>query len=280
MKRLLFVFIATSFSGYTYSQPLPPAAQALYNAACNRDCRRVQYAIDMGAEIIATPDSNSFYVKWFPAGADPSRSPLIVTLHGSNGYAFDEFFLWYNEAKQHGCGIIALQWYRGPSSTVPNDYFDDETIYSYINSALTNIGYPAGKALLHGFSRGSARSYAIAFNDMHGGKSYFCTILSNAGAANPGYPLYARINSGKYGNKVFAGKHWSLYCGGSDPNADQSGCHGMNATKKWLEDQGATIDIFIQDAGLGHGGFHQSVAHMDSVLNHYLKCFNGALPAN
>ena len=181
------------------------------------------------------------------------------------------------KATRHGCGIIALQWYRGPSAALPNDYFDDKTIYSYIDSALTSIGYPAGKAFLHGFSRGSARSYAIAFNDLHGGKNYFCTVLSNAGAANPGYPLYAQINSGKYGNNVFAGRHWSLYCGGLDPNAGQSGCNGMNSTKKWLEAQGATVDLFIQDAGLGHGGFHQTAAHMDSALNYYLNCFNGPI---
>ncbi len=280
MKKLISFFIAVSFFCLAQSQPLPPAAQVLYNAACSRDCKRVQYAIDNGAQIMPTPDSNSFFVKWFPPGADPAKTPLIVTLHGSNGYAFDEFFLWYKEANQHGCGIIALQWYRGPLSERPNDYFDDESIYRYIDSALTSLGYPSGKALLHGFSRGAARCYAIAFNDMHGGKNYFCMVLSNAGAANPGYPLYSQINSGKYGKRVFAGRHWGLYCGGLDPNPDQSGCNGMNATKKWLEEQGATVDVFIRDAGLGHGGFHQKAAHMDSVLNDYLKCFNGALPVN
>ncbi len=277
MRNLLLTFITSILFISATSQSLPPVAQALYNEACNRDCKRVQYAIDNGVQIMSTPDSNSFYLKWFPAGADPSKSPLIVTLHGSSGYAFDEFFLWHKKATRHGCGIIALQWYRGPSAASPNDYFNDEIIYSYIDSALTSIGYPAGKAFLHGFSRGAARSYAIAFNDLHGGKNYFCTVLSNAGAANPGYPLYAKINTGKYGNNVFTGRHWSLYCGGLDPNASQSGCNGMNSTKKWLEDQGATVDLFIQDAGLGHGGFHQTAAHMDSALTYYLKCFNGAI---
>src|SRR3989344_5029840 len=111
---LCLLFLITS--NFIRSQSLPPVAQALYDEAFLHDSLVVQYAINQGADILPTPDSNSFYIKWFPVGSTPSSTPLIVTLHGSNGYAFPEFFDWHAQAIQHGCGIIALQWYRGNSA--------------------------------------------------------------------------------------------------------------------------------------------------------------------
>ncbi len=279
MKKFfcLFFSLAGLMNRDSFSQTLPPLAQALYNEAFAHDPVRIKYATDNNAVVIPTGDGNSFFIKWFPPGSDTINTPLIVTLHGSNGFAFDEFYLWHKEAALYGCGIIALQWYRGSHATSPDDYFTDEQIYSYIDSALLAIKYPAGKAQLHGFSRGAARSYALAFNDSHGGKNYFCTVFSNSGSAMPGYPLYARINAGNFGPHVFTGKHWILFCGGFDPNPDMSGCNGMNNTKIWLEQQGAKVDLFIQDKNAGHGGFHQSSSHMEAALKIYLDCFNGKL---
>lgn len=262
---------------------LPPVAQALYDSAVAQDPAIVTYAHNAGAQVIATPDGQSFYVQWFPPGTIPGLSPVIVSLHGSEGYAFHEFKNWHNAATSHNCGIIALQWYRGPAAVTPYDYFPDDTLYSYLDSALTAISYPSGKAFLHGFSRGSARSYAINFLDLQGGKDYFCTTLSNAGTADSLYPLYADIIAGVYGPHVFAGKHWTLFCGGLDPNPRQSGCLGMSATEAWLQDQGATVDIFLQAPTLGHDGFQvpsaMSNQFRDSILDHYLACYNGSLAA-
>lgn len=275
MRKIITLAIL-AFSINAFAQ-LPPAAQVLYDSAYAHDSSIVQYAINSGAQILATPDGNSFYIKWFPTGSTPSATPVIVTLHGSEGYAFYEFYTWHSQAQLHGCGIIALQWYRG--STANPLYFDDTTIYSYLDSALTSISYPSGKAFLHGFSRGSARSYAIVFDDIQSGNNYFCTVISNSGSASPTYPLYAQINSGVYGSNVFLGKHWNLFCGGQDPDSTTSGCIGMTNTKSWLEGQGAIIDIFIQDPDLGHDGFvlQSSFAYRDSILDNYLNCYNGTV---
>lgn len=279
MKKILFLIYAIFCMSFTpvFAQ-LPPAAQALYDSAFVQDSLIVNYALNNGAQIIATPDGNSFYIKWFPTGSTPSTTPVIVTLHGSSGYAFHEFYTWHSQAQLHGCGIIALQWYR-PNQNPPNDYFPDETLYSYIDSALTDISYPSGKAFLHGFSRGSARSYALVFNDIQSGNNYFCTVMSNSGGATPTYPLYAQIDSGLYGNNVFFGKHWNLFCGGQDPDSLTSGCIGMTYTQAWLQGQGAIVDIFIQDQNLGHNGFviQPSFAYRDSILDNYLLCYNGTL---
>ena len=277
ITRLLaccFGFLAISAAN---AQTLPPVAQALYDEAWAHDSAQVNFALAQGATIVATPDSNSFYVQWFPTDSTAATSPLIVTLHGSNGYAFNEFYDWFSYAQARGCGIIALQWYRGTASVTPNDYFTDTVLYRDIDTALTRIGYPSGRAFLHGFSRGAARSYAIAFLDKQWGKNYFCTILSNSGGAMSGYPIYAAINAGTYGTNVFAGKQWALFCGGLDPDPAVSGCTAMTNTNTWLTGQGASVGIFIQDATLGHGGFSTVPAYIDSVLDYYSGCYTSHL---
>lgn len=273
MRRIL-QFILASISVQLHAQ-LPPVAQALYTQMYNKDTFRGQYSVTNGAQAHATADGKSFYLKWFPASATPSTTALLVTLHGSNGNAFNEFFVWHQRAAAKGVGIIALQWYKGSSSVMPYDYFPDDSIYGYIDTALRRLNYPSNKALLHGFSRGSARSYAITFMDVQpSGKNYFCTVFSNAGKPDSLYPLYTQINSGTYGHTFLSGKRWGMFCGGMDSMPAQSGCPAMNSAKNWVQANGGTVGLFISDPGLGHGGFTQTAAYMDSALSYYLPCFN------
>lgn len=275
-KSIIFICTVLSISNSTniFAQ-LSGQAQVLYDSAYAQDPAIVNFAVTNGAQIIATPDNGSFYVQWFPTSSVPNATPVIVTLHGSEGNAFMEFNSWFNQANMHGCGIIALQWNRY-NPNPPYDYFPDDTLYSYIDSALTNINYPSSKALLHGFSRGSARSYALIFNDIQSGKNYFCTTISNAGKLDLGYPLYNAINMGVYGTNVFAGKHWNLFCGPPDPPTPGGACDGMTFTQSWLQGQGAIVDIYIQDSLLGHNGLQlpSSFMYKDSMLNKYLECYN------
>lgn len=276
-KTFYFICMALIISSGAFAQ-LSSQAQVLYDSAYAQDPALVNYALTNGAQILETPDSNSFYIQWFPTGATPDTTPLIVTLHGSDCNAFMEFKSWYSRAQMYGCGIISLQWNRY-NPNPPYDYFPDDTLYSYLDSALTNINYPTNKALLHGFSRGSARSYAMIFNDIQSGKNYFCTTISNAGEADLGYPLYNSIDTGAYGPNVFAGKHWNLFCGPPEPPIIGGACDGMNFTQSWLQSQGAIVDIYIQDSLLGHNGFQipSSFGYKDTMLNKYLECFNGTL---
>lgn len=139
-----------------------------------------------------------FIFNGFQTDTTPNTTPLIVTLHGSKGNAFNEFKSWHTAAQLHNCGIIALQWYKYTTTDPLLGYYQDDTIYNYIDSALTKLSYPSNKALLHGFSLGSARSYAVIFNDIQSGNHYFCTTISNAGQVVLTYPLYDSINSGVY----------------------------------------------------------------------------------
>lgn len=277
MKTRILLF-ALLISSKLFAQ-LPPVAQALYDSAYANDPLRGQYSIDSGAVAMPTADGNSFYLKWFPVGGTPNSHPLLVTIHGTTGTAFDEFYLWHQYAAAKGVGIIALQWYKGYSNLPPNDYCTDIKVYEYIDTALIRIQYPSNKVLFHGFSRGSAVSYAIAFRDVQlpKGKNYFCTIFSNAGKADSTYFLYNQINSGIYGHTFYSGKNWGMYCGESDPDPNQNGCPGMNEAKLWVEANGATVGLFISDPILGHGGFHQTPAYIDSCLNYYLTCYSTSI---
>ncbi|MFN8309799.1 MAG: T9SS type A sorting domain-containing protein [Chitinophagales bacterium] len=271
-QNLLSIFLFITTCGQAQ---LSGGALSLYHSAYLQDSLLVAYTVANGAQIFPTPDNNSFYLQWFPPGAAPNQTPVVVSLPGSNCNAFMEFKSWYPRASAMGVGIIAIQYYRY-KPTPPFDYFPDDTLYGYVSAALRNISYPSHRALLHGFSRGASRSYAMNFYDRQSGNNYFCTTIANSGDANLTYPLYAAINSGTYGAQVFAGHHWNLFCGANDTLI---GCAKMSATNTWLQSQGATVDIFIQDPVMGHDGFQLPTSdnYKDSFLHQYLKCYTGAL---
>lgn len=259
-----------SFFSITAFAQLSERSQTLYNECYNKDEQRGKFALDKGVKCISTPDSNSFYLQWFPKNAKETETPLIVSLHGSEGNAFNEFYLWYKYAAKNKIGIIAVQWYKGSKST-PNSYVEDSLVYHYIAHALARINYPKNKALLHGFSRGSAISYAIAFRDaVVTGNNYFGFILSNSGKAEYNYPLYKKMSSGIWGHNFYNGKKWLLFCGREDKGIN-SCCEGMYETKKWIEGNGGKVEIFIDDEKAGHGGFHHTPKHINTVIDYYLK---------
>lgn len=272
MKKLCIILIVI-ISGKINAQ-LPPAAQALYNEFYNTNTVVAQSVLSNSAQAVATADGKTFYLKWFPANSTPSLTPLMVMLHGTGSNVFTAMSKVLSTAMTRSVGVIALQWYLGATSVSPHDYFGDTTLYTYIDTALKRIKYPSNKALFLGFSRGSARSYAIQFQDVYppNGKNYFCTIMSNAGKPDSLYPFYTSINAGS--NHSFCkGKKWAMYCGGLDPNPGRDGCPAMNSAKaNWVAANGGTVGLFIQDPNLGHSGFMDTPLYIDSLIKFYLPC--------
>lgn len=274
MKRLVVttIFLLLSIEN-SYAQ-LSAVAQAIYDSCNVHNPGNVSYALTNGVQVLSTPDSSTFYLQWFPPGATPNTTPLLVTLHGSKGNAFNEFKNWHTTLQLHNCGIIALQYNKYTNLfDYLNGYFHDDSIYNYISSALIKINYPPNKALLHGFSLGSARTYAVIYNDIQSGNNYFCTTISNAGKIDLTYPLYNFINSIP---NVFLGKHWNLFCGPPEPPYTGGACDGLDFTQTWLQSKGAIVDIYIQDSLLGHNGFNipSSAAYRDTMVIKYLECYN------
>lgn len=280
MKGLILSTVFLAISVAHGKAQLSTAAQTIFDSCNVQNPGNVSYALTNGVQVISTPDSSSFYLQWFPAGATPNATPLLVTLHGSKGNAFNEFKNWHNTLQLHNCGIIALQYNKYTDIyDYLNGYFHDDSIYNYIDSALTRISYPSNKALLHGFSLGSARTYAVIYNDIQSGKNYFCTTISNAGKIDLTYPLYNSINSIP---NVFLGKHWNLFCGPPEPPYIGGACDGLDFTQTWLQGKGAIVDIYIQDSLLGHNGFNipSSSAYRDTMVVKYLQCYNGISSVN
>ncbi|MBK6521711.1 MAG: T9SS type A sorting domain-containing protein [Sphingobacteriaceae bacterium] len=279
MKKLSLLSIL--FLSAKLLAQLPPAAQALYNEFASIPSQSAQVCINAGATASATADGKTFYMKWFPSGATPSLTPLMVGLHGSGGNAFLMMAKHLQSAQSQSVGMICLQWYLGSSSSAPNDYFGDTTLYTYIDTALKRIKYPKNKALYHGFSRGSARSYAIQFLDVYPGvgKNYFCTIMSNAGKPDSAYPFFQAVNSPTNTNHSFCkGKKWAMFCGGLDPNPGRDGCPGMNSAKtNWVQANGGSVGLFIQDPNLAHTGFVDTPTYIDSLFKFYKPCFQSGV---
>jgi len=167
---------------------LPPTAQALLERARQVNPTRYQFALDRGASIAATPDGRSFVLSWFPTTRKNGRT-MIVTLHGSSSWAFDEFQLWYDVAQRHGHGIIALQWWLA-NDAAPNDYYAPDAVYQQLTPALLAAGITPGRAMLHGFSRGSANLYYVRMFDLIAKNNFFALTLANAGGASTDYPFY------------------------------------------------------------------------------------------
>jgi len=244
---------------------LPPAAQALLDRARQANPARYQFAIDRGARISATADGRSFLVSWFPTTTGRTGRTMIVTLHGSSSWALDEFFLWHDVAQRHGHGIIALQWWLA-NDAAPNDYYGPEEVYQHLAPALLTAGIGPGRAMLHGFSRGSANLYYVRLFDLIAKNNFFALTLANAGGASTNYPLYLQVTSGQYGARPFSGARFATFCGGLDPNPDRDGCPAMRRTADFIKLYGGTVDVSIEDPAVGHGGLHQTPAHLESMV--------------
>ncbi len=236
---------------------------------------RYKFAVEKGAEFSVDPDGRSFYISWFPKNAVKNgKTPVVVTLHGHGSYAFDEFFIWYPYLEKRGYGIVALQWWFGKGETA-KDYYMPNELYRNIDRILSKAGVKPGKALLHGFSRGSANSYGVTAFDAAKGKRYFLLTIANAGQPGRDFPPNMEIEKGIFGPKPFARTYWVTYAGVKDENPDRDGVNGMRYAKEWVEKFGGEVYLAIEDANGGHGGFHQNPKNVEAALDVFAKLLSG-----
>jgi hypothetical protein len=263
MNRVLALPIFAGLLAAQAPDPLPPASRDLLEKARAANPQRYRFALERGATIRPTGDGRSFTLSWFPAGADSDTVPVIATLHGSASWAFDEFFLWQEQAEAYGYGIVALQWWFGEGDGI-DQYYTPEAMHRELRLALR--GQAKGEVLLHGFSRGSANLYAVAALDRQSDRRY-AMFLANSGGATPDFPPNASISAGASGWNVFSGTYWTMFCGGQDPNPDRDGCPAMRRTSGWIENFGGVTSLLIGDPEAGHGGFHQTPSHIRAALD-------------
>ena len=247
------------------------SGETLLEQAKQERIPRIAYARDNGAKTFFTKDGKSFYVVWFPEGTDPKNPPpMIATIHGHASWAYDEFFLWHEAAKKRGYGIVALQWWLGKGERF-QDYLSPHEMYHAFDDVFKQYGVRQESVLFHGFSRGSANSYAVAAEDRTTHNNYFALIVANSGKPGLDFPSNVDIESGKYGEKPLEGTHWVTFAGAKDTNPNRDGFLGMQEAAAWVRKYGGTIDLAIEDPDSGHGGFHRNPKNLEAALDVFQK---------
>lgn len=150
-------------------------------------------------------------------------------------------------------------------------YYTPKQIYHEIDVALQRLGVKAGTVMLHGFSRGSANSYAVAALDAGKGRHYFSLAVASSGGVALDYPPTRAIMNGEYGNHPLKGTRWVTVAGARDPQPDRSGIAGMRSAAIWLKEQGAIVVDVIEDPDEGHGALQRNPKNAKRVLDLFLK---------
>jgi hypothetical protein len=264
---LFFGMVLFARFGNTAELPDHP----LFEQAKSQSASRMSYVQENHARVELTSDGKSFYVWWLPQGTSPENPPpMIVTIHGHGSWAFDEFYLWHQAAQERGYGILAIQWWLGQGEKF-QDYLTPQEIYRVIDEVLTREHVKPGTALFHGFSRGSANSYAVAAMDRQTGKDYFSLIVANAGKLSLDFPPNRDIEQGRFGEAPLQGTHWVTFAGGRDEHPERSGISGMREAAEWIRKYGGVVDLAIEDENAGHGGFHRNPENMRAALDVFAK---------
>lgn len=241
-----------------------PAAQ-LYRQA--QGGRWFADADKLQPEILPTADGRSFVVLWAAPGTAPTR--WIVSLPGTRGFATDDLALWYPHLKNRPVGLLSLQWWIGPDDS-PKSYYAPRQIYREIDLALQKRGVAPGRAMLHGFSRGSTNTFALTALDAGRGKAYFALAVASSGGVNPDYPPTRAILAGEFGDHPLRGTRWITVAGAQDQTPERDGIPGMRRTAAWLREQGASVVESIEDPNEGHGALMRNAKNARRVLDLFL----------
>ncbi len=241
-----------------------PAAELYRKAASGRYFAE---ASRLNPEILPTSDGASFFAVW-KAASQPKR--WIVSLHGSHGFATDDLAIWHRQVKDRDLGLVCVQWWLGTGEST-TDYLTPEKIYREVDMLLRKLGVAPGEVMLHGFSRGSANSYAVAALDAGRGQHYFRLAVASSGGVGLGYPPNLAITAGVFGDHPLRGTRWVTVAGGRDPEPERDGIPGMRRAAEWLKDQGAIVIESIEDPTAGHGALQTNPVNARRVLDLFLK---------
>lgn len=228
--------------------------------------RHYETAAKLNPDILPTSDGKSFYAVW-RSGSSKTPKKWIVSIHGSGGYATDDLALWSKHLKGRDVGLVCLQWWIGLDNTNAS-YLNPEKVYAEIDFALGKLGVKPGTVMFHGFSRGSANSYAIAAMDAGKGKKYFALNVASSGGYAVDFPANRKIMEGGFGDHPLKGTHWVTSAGAKDQPRD--GIEAMRRSAEWLKEQGATVEFSIEDPNSGHGALMTNPENAKRLLDFFL----------
>ena len=261
MSLALLILLAAS----PVAAPLSGESAALYAQAI-KDGKFTATYRELKTDLSPTTDQKSFYVVWKTVER-PKR--WIVAVHGTGGFATDQLAVWSAHLKGREIGVVSIQWWFGKNG--PGDYYAPADLYREIAAALAAQNVQPGYAMLFGFSRGSANSYAVKAIDAGRGRNYFALNVASSGGVATNFPPTAMISKGGYGADPLRGTKWVTSAGAKDPNPDRDGIQGMRETKKWLESQGAIVVKAIEDPKFGHGALVLNAGDARQVVDLFFQ---------
>jgi hypothetical protein len=225
------------------------------NHGCKAYTDKLRYGEKHGGGVIPIGEDR-FFIVWFPDNWDDfSNKKIVVTLHGSGGCAESLFHQWVVLSAQRKYAVVALQY--AETSAWGNKKFDDspqiyENLRVMLGELRAHCPIDEVPVVLHGFSRGSARTFELAvFDRADNGMRAFSAFISDSGTPFP--ETHGKIPSSlqNIANNGYHGAHFWLYCGGRDH--DGQTCNGMKKMSQFILAHGATMDKFYQNPVGGHG---------------------------
>jgi hypothetical protein len=225
------------------------------NHGCKAYTDTLRYIEKQGGGVIPIGD-NRFFIVWFPDDWDdlPNKK-IVVTLHGSGGCAESLFHHWVVLSAQRKYAVVVLQ-YAETSAWGKKKFDDTPQIYENLRVMLGELRVHCPvcdiPVILHGFSRGSARTFEVAVLDRaEDGMRAFSAFISDSGTPFPETQGKIPPSLHNIATDAYSGAHFWLYCGGRDHNGQT--CNGMKKMSQFILSHGATIDEFYQNPVGGHG---------------------------
>lgn len=208
---------------------------------------------------VTSPDGKTYFVYGAPAGQNnKTTKKIIISLPGHGTTADDGYKAWKGHIESGQYALAEFNWWKGTGEKT-TDYYQPADVIMQVRGFLDKQGYKSNDAvILHGFSRGSANTYAVVAQDHLKGAPVIDAVISNAGKYQSDFPLTDKKLSETEITNFFQGIPWVLACGGKDENPNRDGCPGMRETKTFLEAHKANVLAILEDPNSGHGAFHMS----------------------
>jgi len=224
---------------------------------------------------VPSADGNTYFMYGAPKGQNNTRTKhIIISLPGHGTKADDGYKAWKGHLEDGHYALAEFNWWRGTGETT-GDYYSPAEIVKQTRAFLAQQHYTSKDiVVLHGFSRGSANTYAVIAQDRIAPGHVFDAVISNAGKYQAGFPLATPAPTDAQITQFYTAIPWVLVCGGRDENPLRDGCPGMTETKQFLEGHGANVLALLSDPAMGHGAFHlsplklpkQALARIDSAV--------------
>ena len=215
--------------------------------------------------------SGTYLAAWFPdTYADQPQRTVVVDLHGTGELPESDWGLWREHLASRGIGFIGPEYFTGD----PPEFLDSAALFPLVEEAIDvvdsecDLGTP--NLVLLGYSRGSAMTLPVIYQDRQAGARFTRAIL-NSGAYHPAfdedYDELIRSLDEEGDEDAFLGTEMFLYCGELDDSHGFPMCDEMEAARIWLNGLGADVGPVWHDTDGLHGDLPRDEDAAAAALN-------------